>query len=75
MKSRKQQWAKQMLVAKILEAEKILDTRVSKKTRRKEYLEYLFKWKDHPREDFTWMDEATLQKIGHSVEDLMSRSS
>jgi len=64
-----------MPVEKSLEAEKILDTRVSKKTRRKEYLEYLAKWKDHLMDDSTWMDEATLQKEGHSIEDLMSRSS
>ena len=69
----KVQWKKQMSVAKPLEAEKILNTRIAKKTKR-EYLEYLVKWKDHPVEDFTWMDVATLQKAGYSVEDLMSES-
>ena len=44
-----------------LEAEYILDTRVTKKTREKEYLEYLVKWKDRLMEDSTWMDEAALQ--------------
>ena len=66
---------KQMPLATNLEAEHILDTRVTKKTGKKEYLEYLVKWKDHPMEDSTWMDETTLQQAGHSVEDLMSRSS
>ena len=46
---------KQMPLATSLEAEHILDTRVTKKTRKKEYLEYHVKWKDHP------MDEAALQ--------------
>lgn len=64
-----------MPLAKSLEAEYILDTRVAKKTRKKEYLEYLVKWKDRPMEDSAWLDEAKLQKTGHSIEDLMSRSS
>lgn len=41
----------------------------------KEYLEYLVKWKDHPMEDPTWMDETTLQKVGHTIEGIMSKSS
>ena len=35
--------------------EAILDKRVSKKTRDKEYFQYLVKWKDHPSEDAAWM--------------------
>jgi hypothetical protein len=31
--------------------ENILEQSVGKKTRRKKYLEYLVKWKDHPVED------------------------
>ena len=58
-----------------LEAEHILGTRVTKKTRRKEYLEYMVKCKDHLMEDSTWMDGATLLQADHSVKDLMSRSS
>ena len=54
-----------------LEVEHILDTRVTKKTRKKEYLEYLVKWKDCLMEDSTWMDEAALQQAGHSVKYLM----
>ena len=58
-----------------LEAKHILDTCVTKKTRNKEYLEYLIKWKDRSMEDSSWMDEAVLQQAGHSMEDLMSKSS
>ena len=58
-----------------LEDEHILDTRVTKKNTRKEYLEYLVKWKDRPMEDSTWMDETALQKSGHSIANIMSRSS
>jgi hypothetical protein len=34
--------------------EGILDKRVSKRTRRKKYFEYLVKWKGHPVEDASW---------------------
>jgi hypothetical protein len=45
------QWTKQMPVAENPQMENIVDKRVSKKTRRKEYFEYLIKWKGHPVED------------------------
>ena len=54
--------------------ETILDTRVCKRTRGKEYYEYLVKWKDHPLEDLTWMASTMLQKSGVTIEDLMDRS-
>ena len=44
-----------MPVAQPLEAEEILDTKMAKSTRQKDYLEYLVKWKAHPVEDATWM--------------------
>jgi hypothetical protein len=44
-------WQKQLLIEKNPQMECILDKRVGKKTRRKEYLEYLIKWKNHPVED------------------------
>jgi hypothetical protein len=47
------QW-KNMPVAEKPQMECILDKRVSKKTRRKEYYEYLVKWKGHPMEDASW---------------------
>jgi hypothetical protein len=45
------QWTKQMLVAKNPQMEIIIDKRIRKKTRRKEYFEYLVKWKGHTVED------------------------
>jgi hypothetical protein len=54
--------------------ERILDKRVSKKTRRREYLEYLVKWKDHPVEDASWENEVKIQKHGQSMHELMERS-
>jgi hypothetical protein len=53
---------------------KILDKRVGKKTRRKEYFEYLVKWKGHPVEDASWENEAEIQKHGQTVQELMDRS-
>jgi hypothetical protein len=53
---------------------RILDKRMSKKTRGKEYYEYLIKWKNHPIEDSTWVTSTMPQKSGVIVEDLMDRS-
>jgi hypothetical protein len=53
---------------------RILDKRVSKKTRRKQYFEYLVKWKNHPVEDASWETEAEIQKHGQTVQELMDRS-
>ena len=52
-----------------------METKVAKKTRGKEYLEYLVKWQGHLEEDSTWMSATDLEKKGYAVEDLMSRSS
>jgi hypothetical protein len=49
-------------VTKTLHVEKILDIKVVRKTWRKEYLEYLVKWKNHPIEDSTWMNVAYLMQ-------------
>ena len=54
--------------------EQILNKRVGKKTRRKEYFEYLVKWKGHPVEDSRWEIEAEIQKHGHIVQELMDKS-
>jgi len=54
--------------------EKILDERISKKTRRKNYFEYLVKWKDHQVKDASWVTEPKIQKHGKIVEELMDRS-
>jgi hypothetical protein len=69
------QWEKQMPVAENSQMESIIDKRISKKTRRKEYFEYLVKWKVHPVEDSSWEDEEEIQKHGQTVQDLINRSS
>ena len=69
-----QSWEK-MPLQKPLESEKILDTRIAKKTKRKEYLEYLVKWKVYLVEDSSWIDVVALRKIGYSIEDIMNRRS
>ena len=64
-----------MPVAENPQMESIIDKRVSKRTRRKEYSEYLFKWKGHLIEDASWEDEAEIQKHGQTVQELMNMSS
>ena len=44
--------------------ESIIDKRVSKTTKRKEYIEYLVKWKGHPVEDVSLEDEVEIKKHG-----------
>jgi hypothetical protein len=68
------QWQKQLPVAQPPRMECILDKRVGRKTRRKQYFEYLVKWKDHPVEDASWEPEAVIQKHGHTIQELMDRS-
>ena len=68
------QWTKQMLVAKNPQMESILDKRIRKRKRRKEYFEYLVKWKGHPVEDASWENEAEIQKHGQTMQELMNRS-
>jgi hypothetical protein len=55
--------------------ESIIDKRVNKKTRRKEYFEYLVKWKGHLVEYANWEDEANIHKHGQTMQELMNRSS
>jgi hypothetical protein len=54
--------------------EYILDKREGKKTRGKQYFEYLVKWKNHPVEDANWEIEAVIQRHGHTMQELMDRS-
>jgi hypothetical protein len=61
------QWIKQLLVAEKPHMECILDKRVSKRTRRKQYFEYLVKWKNHPVEDASWETQADILKHGQTV--------
>jgi hypothetical protein len=69
------QWTKHMLVAEKPQMESIIDKRVSKKTRRKEYFEYLVRWKGHPVEDASLEDESKIHKHGQTMQELMNRSS
>ena len=54
------QWTKQMPFVENPQMERILDKRIGKKTRRKQYFEYLVKWKGHPVEDANWENEAKI---------------
>jgi len=67
-------WVRQMPMAPPLEIERILDTQVARRTRRKEYLQYLVKWKNRPIEDSSWLNATQIQNAGYSVGDLMERS-
>jgi hypothetical protein len=68
------QWQKKMPVAEKPRIESILDKRIGKETRRKQYFEYLVKWKGHPVEDVSWENEAEIQKHGQNARELMDRS-
>jgi hypothetical protein len=68
------EWQKQLPVAQKPQMECILDKRVGRKTRRKQYFEYLVKWKDHPVEDASWEIEAVILKHGQTIQELMGRS-
>jgi hypothetical protein len=63
-----------MLVAEKPQMECILDKRVSKRTRQKQYFEYLVRWKNHPVEDGNWETEEETQRHGQTVRELMDRS-
>ena len=69
------QWVGQMPMAQPLEVEAILDTRVMKSTRRKDYLEYLVQWKKRSTEDSTWMSAIELEAKGFIVADLINMGS
>ena len=55
------QWVGQMPVAQPLEVESILDTKVVKSTRKKDYIDYLVKWNKRTTKDSTWMSIAELK--------------
>jgi hypothetical protein len=47
--------------------ENIVDQRIGNRTKRKNYFEYLVKWKGHPIEDSSWVNEENIQNHGKSV--------
>lgn len=53
---------------------KIFLVRISKKTRKKDYSEYLVKWKGLLTENAIWMNAAEIQKYDITAEDLMDKS-
>ena len=63
-----------MPLAQPLEIEGILDTEVARWTRKKEYVQYLVKWKNHPIEDSLWLDVGLIQHVVYSIEELMDWS-
>jgi hypothetical protein len=65
---------KQMPVADKTQMECILDKRISKRTIRKKYFEYLVKQKGHPVEDASWENKIEIHKHGQTVRELMDRS-
>jgi len=66
-------WMRHIPSAQPHEIKKILDTQVTKRTHRKEYLRYLVKWRNRPIKDSLWLDAAQIQKVGYSVEELMEQ--
>jgi hypothetical protein len=69
------QWTKKMPVAEKPQMERIINKRISKKTKRKDYFEYFVKWKGHLVEDASWEDEGEIHKHGQTVQELMNKSS
>jgi hypothetical protein len=53
-------WEKYLTVKQVEEVEEILATRIARKNRNKEYLEYLVKWKNRGSEDASWVSKEEL---------------
>jgi hypothetical protein len=67
-------WEKQLPIAQQKQIESILDQKVVKKTRGKEYFQYLVKWKGQPLEDAMWMTTTKISKYGTSIEELLQQA-
>jgi hypothetical protein len=53
---------KKMHVSEKPQMESIIDKRIIRRTRRKEFFEYLVKWKGHLDEDASWDDESAIER-------------
>ena len=53
-----------ILISKKEEIEEILDSRVGRSTKNRQYEEYLVKWKGRPIEDSTWISAAKVSHLG-----------
>ena len=67
-------WKGQLPQKEQPQIEAILDKKISKKTRNKDYFQYLVKWKDQPSEDATWMTELDISMYNVHPEDLLNNS-
>jgi hypothetical protein len=60
------EWEQHLPIKSEEQIEEILATRIGKKTRRKEYMEYLIKWKNRGAEDASWVTEDQLARVQNS---------
>jgi hypothetical protein len=61
------QWEKHVPTTQNPQMEKIIDQRIGKKTRRKNYFEYLVKRKGHPIANASWVNDFDIRKHGKLV--------
>ena len=53
-------WKKQLSTINPFEIDKVLDKRVAKRTKNREYFRYSVKWKGHLVKNVTWMNVKEL---------------
>ena len=63
-----------MPIIKPMEIDKILDIRTTKRTRNKEYFEYLVKFQGRSVEDSTWITEQEIHLEGFDLADIKENS-
>jgi len=57
------EWEQHLQIRPDEQIEEILATRIGQKTQRKEYLEYLIKWKNRGKEDVSWVTPDQLAHL------------
>jgi hypothetical protein len=60
------EWEQHLSIKSKEQIEEILATIIGKKTRRKEYMEHLIKWKNRGEEDASWVIEYQLSRVQNS---------